>query len=215
MENSCDRLKNFSDKCKKFVDEFSDQIVDLIVQELDPEHICKVLSFCVTTDVDSDLEEIKAQPQCVICEFVMSKLDKELNNTNADVKIKHCLRNICSKIPSTVGKSCKQFIDYYFDMIVVLLKTMKPSEVCGYMKLCHVPKLEEIQSNLYECAVCKGLVESLYTIIDDPYTDTNLENFEVKLCEKYAGKHLQKVGLDTSPSLQSNFIFLFLVSRSR
>lgn len=143
-------------------------------------------------------EAIKEEPQCVICEFVMAKLDDELNNNKTDAKIKDSLRHICGKMPSTVSKTCNQFIDYYFDMIIVLLETMKPAEVCGYMKLCPAQKfdemmIEEIQSNLYECAVCKGLVEGLDTIIEDPYTDTTLENLEEKLCEKFTGKYLPKV----------------------
>jgi len=215
LENSCSRLKKFTDKCKKFVDKYSDRIVELIEKELKPETVCKELSFCVTIDqpdtqdYDSGLEiflraekepdeAIKEEPQCVICEFVMSKLDDELNNNKTDAKIKDSLRHICGKMPSTVSKTCNQFIDYYFDMIIVLLEMMKPAEVCGYMKLCPAAQkldetmIEEIQGNLYECAVCKGLVEGLDTIIEDPYTDTTLENLEEKLCEKFTGKYLPK-----------------------
>ena len=216
MENSCKRLKKFSEKCKEFVDKYSDRIVDLIEQELEPQNVCKELMFCVaindpeTQDYDSGLdilmmaeqkpdEAIMDQPQCVICEFVMAKIDDELNDNKTDERMKNLLRNVCSKLPSTVGKSCKQFVDYYFDMIIVLLETMKPSEVCADMKLCPTPKftnvvmIEQVEGDLFQCAICKGLVEGIDTIIEDPYTDINIENLEEKLCEKFIGKYRTKV----------------------
>jgi len=215
LENSCGRLKKFSVKCKNFVDKYSDRLVDLITKEMEPNEVCKELMFCVslddidTQDYDSGLdifmmslskdrmkpdEGIKEQPQCVICEFVMAQLDNELNDKKTDAEIKTALHNVCGKLPASVGKSCNQFVNNYFDMLVVLLETMQPAEVCSYMKLCPKPKLndvmkiEKVQSDLYECAICKGLVEGIDSIIEDPYTDTNIENLEEKLCEKFLGK---------------------------
>lgn len=217
LEKSCSRLKKFSDKCTKFVDKYSDQIVDLIEKELEPEEVCRELMFCVSLD-DADLQdydsgldivmlaekepanEIKVEPQCVICEFVMTKLEDELNDKKTDDEIKNAVRNICSKMPSTVSKSCKQFVDYYFDMIIVFIETMEPKEVCGQMKLCPAPPpsydaamIQKIQGEIYECAICKGLVEGIDTVIEDPYTEANLENLEEKLCEKFTGKYKSKV----------------------
>lgn len=214
LEKSCDRLKKFADKCKTFVDKYSDKIVELIEQELEPQEVCRELVFCVnihdvdSQDYDSGLDilvtatkevevEIKAQPQCVICEFVMTKLEDELNDKKTDDEIKNAVRNVCAKMPATVAKSCKQFVDYYFDMIIVFIETMKPSEVCGEMKLCPAPSyqevIEDLQHDIFKCALCKGLVEGIDAVIEDPYTDTNLENLEEKLCEKFAGKYRPKV----------------------
>lgn len=145
-----------------------------------------------------DDEEISEMPQCVMCEFVMKKIDDELNDKKTDAKIKNIVRDICTTMPSTISKSCNQFVDYYFDMIIVFIETMEPSEVCGEMKLCSAPKykqlmVESIQHDIYECAVCKGLIEGMNTIFEDPFTDTNFENMEEKLCEKFVGKYQSKV----------------------
>lgn len=209
-------MKKFTKECTKFVDKYSDKIVDLIEKELEPEEVCRELAFCVSLDdIDSQDydyglqllsmaeeqpdEAISEHPQCVICEFVMSKIGSELNNNKTEENIKNSLRHVCGSLPKSVGRSCKQFIDYYFDMAVVLLESMEPSEVCGYMKLCPAPSyddiimIEEIETNLYECAICKGLVEGIDTIIEDPYTDVNIENLEEKLCDKFVGKYKPKV----------------------
>lgn len=197
------------------MDKYSDQIVDLIEQELEPQEVCHELMFCVgvddveSQDYDSGIEilammqepdeGIKEQPQCVLCEFVMTKLEDELNDKSTDADIKKALKNVCSKMPSTVSKSCQQFVDYYFDMIIVLIETMKPAEVCAEMKLCPAPNykdimmIESVQQDVFKCAICKGLVEGIDSVVEDPYTDTNLENLEEKLCEKFAGKYRPQV----------------------
>lgn len=219
LEMVCGRLNKFADKCVAFVDKYSDRIVDLIEKELEPQEVCRELTFCVAKDnfelqdydVSLDIfmsgwskpaEEILTAPQCVMCEFVMSKLETELNDTKVDANIKNTLRTICSHLPSTVGRSCKQFIDYYFDMIIVLIETIPPSDICAEIKLCHVQSYDEsvvrqmvesIQHDVFKCAMCKGVVESIDTIIEDPQADTNLMNFEEKICEKFAGQYKYKV----------------------
>lgn len=122
------------------MDKYSDQIVDLIEQELEPQEVCRELVFCVTADrsefqdYDSGLDilnravkvtqkdlkdtdkEVQADPQCVMCEFVMAQLEKDLNNKKTDEEIKAAVRNVCKHLPATVSKTCNQFVDYYFDV---------------------------------------------------------------------------------------------------
>lgn len=213
-------MRKFSKECKAFVDKYSDRIVDLVSQELKPEKICQELLFCVTEDQadmqdydfgldilagsfnipSKNIEEVDASSTtCIICEFIMTKAEEELNDKQMDEDIKKIFKNICSKMPQTVSKQCNQFIDYYFDMIIALIETTKPEEMCTVMKLC--PKMDglietkllEIKNDIYSCAVCKGVVEAVDTIIEDPQIDTNLENLEEKICEKFAGKFKDKV----------------------
>lgn len=221
LESVCGRLKKFTSECVQFVDKFSDRIVDLVEKEMKPEELCKDLMFCVAeNDVESQdydfgtdilkmaakqpAPEISEEPQCVLCEFIMTKLQSELNDTTVDANIKNTLRNICSKLPSTVGKQCTQFIDYNFDMIIVLIGIMKPENMCGHLYLCSVQQsdaeimsrsqeVENIQHDVFKCAICKGLVDSIDTIVEDPSADTNLMNFEEKVCQKFAGKFKARV----------------------
>jgi saposin len=221
LESSCARLRKFQKECKAFVDKYSDKIVDLVSLELTPERVCQELFYCVmdneqdmqdydfgldilarsfqipANDDDEDLEDI-GSPGCIICEFIMTKAEEELNDKTTDEEIKRTIKNICSKMPQTISKECNQFIDYYFDMIIVLIETTKPDKMCAALKLCpkYNPLLEanllEIKNDIYTCAVCKGVVDALDTIIEDPNVDTNLENLEEKVCEKFAGKFKDK-----------------------
>lgn len=220
LENSCSRLRKFQKECKAFVDKYSDRIVDLVSQELEPQRVCQELLFCVM-DNEADMQDydfgldiiagsfkIPAKNDdedleigstgCIICEFVMTKAEEELNDKQTDEEIKRTIKNICSKMPQTISKECNQFIDYYFDMIIALIETTKPNEMCAALKLCPKSnalldaKLVEIKNDIYTCAVCKGVVDGLDTIIEDPQIDTNLENLEEKVCKKFAGKFKDK-----------------------
>lgn len=195
----------------------------MVSKELEPEKVCQELLFCVTEnerdmqDYDFGLdimarsynievsEESVESTACVLCEFVMTKLENELNDKNTDEEIKQTVKNICTKMPQTISRQCGQFIDYYFDMIIALIETTKPSEICATLKVCPAKdeallesRLTEIKNDIYTCAVCKGAVESLDTIIEDPQVDTNLENLEEKICVKFAGKFKDKVNLLTT-----------------
>lgn len=213
----------YQKECKAFVDKYSDRIVDLVSKLLGPEIVCRSLLFCVMEN-DQDMQDydfgldilarsfqIPASDEndedsveigsttCIICEFIMTKAEEELNDKTTDEEIKRTIKNICSKMPQTISKECNQFVDYYFDMIIALIETTKPQEMCAALKVCPKfnplldSKLLAIKSDIYTCAVCKGVVDALDTIIEDPQIDTNLENLEERVCEKFAGKFKQKV----------------------
>ncbi|XP_070504194.1 prosaposin-like [Chironomus tepperi] len=223
LENSCSHLRKFQKECKEFVDKYSDKIVDLVSQELEPQRVCQELMYCVMDNEpdmqdydfgldifarslqipaddndDDDLEKQTGSTGCIICEFIMTKAEEELNDKQTDEEIKRTIKNICSKMPQTISKECHQFIDYYFDMIIALIETTKPEEMCTALKICPKmnPLLEvkylEIKNDIYTCAVCRGVVDALDTIIEDPQVDTNLENLEEKVCEKFARKFKDK-----------------------
>lgn len=208
LDDYCSHLyfQPLIDQCKSFVDKYSDNIYDLVHNGLDTEKVCQSLYLCtinenaLSNDVPIESEEVDgASTGCVLCEFIADKLEEELNNKKTDEAIKHTVKNICSKMPQTVARQCNQFIDYYFDMIIALIETTKPSEICQAIKVCekNLAVLEAqvtvIKQDIYTCAVCRGVVESLDTIIEDPNVDTNLENLEEKICEKFSGKFKDKV----------------------
>lgn len=198
---------------------------------MEPQRVCQELLFCVM-DNEADMQDydvgldiiarsfnIPAKNDdedleigstgCIICEFVMTKAEEELNDKQTDEEIKRTIKNICAKMPQTISKECHQFVDYYFDMIIALIETTKPNEMCAALKLCPKinplldAKLVEIKNDIYSCAVCKGVVDALDTIIEDPQIDTNLENLEEKVCKKFAGKFKDKVRIKYSISMNN------------
>lgn len=147
LKQTCWAILPLKAQCEQFINDNSNKIVDLLAAKKTPKIICIIMGCCfiikdsvspalqIKSDIAAD-DDIKYQPECVICEFVMKKLENDLSDKSDKEAIINTVKNICHVMPHSVAKSCKSFIDNYFDMIVLMIQTMKPSEICAEMKLC-------------------------------------------------------------------------------
>lgn len=80
------------DECNQFVDAYGQQIIDMIVQKLDPATICTEASICVTSTKklinQIPTEKNQASAQCVLCEFTINLLSKMVPTNATEVKIR-------------------------------------------------------------------------------------------------------------------------------
>lgn len=88
-------------------------------------------------------------PTCILCEFVMTKLDMELKNKTEQEEIKRVIKNICSKMPKTVSQSCDKFVEQYANAIIALVGSVPPKEICQKMQLCFAGLSEVINGKFY------------------------------------------------------------------
>lgn len=79
---------------------------------------------------------VQEPPTCVLCEFVMTKLETELKNKTEQEEIKRAIENICNHMPKTVAKSCDKFVEQYANAIITLIGSVPPKEICQRMQLC-------------------------------------------------------------------------------
>lgn len=149
-------MKRYESICDNFVDKNTDRIIELLAKELTPKQICQQLALCVKRmDADLDIDEaiivqviaipafptksdvsveskevddLKDTPECVICEFVMTKLEAELKDKTSRDEIKKTIENICTKMPKSVTKQCTKFVDQYAELIFILIDTMPPKQ---------------------------------------------------------------------------------------
>lgn len=149
-------MKRYESICDNFVDKNTDRIIELLAKELTPKQICQQLALCVKKmDADLDIDEaiivqviaipafptksdvsveskevddLKDTPECVICEFVMTKLEAELKDKTSRDEIKKTIENICTKMPKSVTKQCTKFVDQYAELIFILIDTMPPKQ---------------------------------------------------------------------------------------
>lgn len=120
--------------------------MEAIIKNASPKEICTVLGFCFGEEVSSShpMETLSpaleakyaATPQCVLCELVMTRLETELKNKKTQDEIRETVQNICSKLPKSVSSNCKQFVEQYADLIISLVSTVPPKELCGEINLC-------------------------------------------------------------------------------
>lgn len=90
----------------------------------------------------------KNDVECVVCEFVMSYLDRMLENNYTQDAIQSALDRVCNVMPKSVRDSCQGFVDQYSPAIMVILGNLAdPAMVCQGLNLCQQKK---------EVAVCGG-----------------------------------------------------------
>ncbi|XP_052262832.1 uncharacterized protein LOC127866386 isoform X2 [Dreissena polymorpha] len=143
LEQVCSLLPDtLSTECKQFVDQYAQQIIDLLLQEIDPDQICKLIGLCTTSGHRAEKILVKAGPVCVICEFVLKLVDKELQGNKSEAAITAALDKVCSLMPDTISVECNQFVSEYAKLIINLLvqELADPDTVCKALKVCTTSK---------------------------------------------------------------------------
>lgn len=95
----------------------------------------------------TDVAHVSDNPSCVICEYVMTQLEVELKDKNTQKEIEDTVRNICHKLPKTVGDKCTKFVNDYGTLVITLIATTPPKELCTQMQLCSAVERVETKSN--------------------------------------------------------------------
>lgn len=155
--HACDRLHKLRNKCDKIIEKYGDQIADLLIKQMTPKAICAELGMCFADEDNLQIDEalhvsivaipskneqntavghISDSPSCVICEYVMTQLEVELKDKKTQVEIEDTVRNICHKLPKTVGDKCTKFVNDYGTLVITLIATTPPKELCTQMQLC-------------------------------------------------------------------------------
>lgn len=168
LYKECAVFKDFESLCDNFVKENTDKIMKLLSEDLAPKQVCQQLTLCSRQQQDLDIDEaivvnvfavpsfqevvnipenppttaapVKDDTVCVLCEFIMNKLEKDLKNKTTRDEIRAAVENVCTVMPKSINAKCVQFIEQYADLIIDLVTTVPPKEVCQQMSLCAAVK---------------------------------------------------------------------------
>uniref|UniRef100_A0A1L8EE11 Putative saposin-related isoform a n=1 Tax=Haematobia irritans TaxID=7368 RepID=A0A1L8EE11_HAEIR len=182
---------NLRAKCHKYVDKYGDKIAEFLLKEMDPKLICAELGLCLFSEQeDLEIDEalkydviamptesavgqshryvqldtslrVQEPPTCVMCEFVMTKLETDLKDKKEQEQIKQAIENVCNRMPKTISKTCDNFVEKYANDILSLIGTVPPKEICQRMMLCFNGLSEIVSDEVIECGVCHGATSSL------------------------------------------------------
>uniref|UniRef100_A0A1L8DZ96 Putative saposin-related protein n=1 Tax=Nyssomyia neivai TaxID=330878 RepID=A0A1L8DZ96_9DIPT len=224
LETACNKVKKMRDKCLAYVEKHGDQIAELIMKDLAPKEICRILGYCLFhpdeyTNSESDLEideaisvTVFAKPsssaktivsplpgdsnQCTLCQFVITQLEKDLINKKTEDEVKKAVEGVCKKMPAKVAQQCDQFIERYAEIILSILATAPPSEVCKKIGLCAPAKVEpeyvESKKEVIECAICQSVIMEVDKLLSDPKFEKNVEKMGYMACSKLPSKYYEK-----------------------
>ncbi|XP_053383474.1 uncharacterized protein LOC123564714 [Mercenaria mercenaria] len=211
LDKVCSLLPDtISGECDEFVNQYSNIIIQLLVNEIDPTTICTILSLCSTKTVSplatlvkilpekaTALDKLKSSGECVICEFVMKELDSILEDNSTQAEIEKALEKVCSLLPSTISAECNAFVKDYGPIVVqLILSRFTPEQVCTAIGLCSsrqqtqwgtfvkiLPEKNKDQlKSSPECALCEFVMTELKTLLKENSTEAEIKAALEKVC---------------------------------
>jgi saposin len=158
------------------VDAYGPVLLHLIAQDIHPEQLCDMIGMCkaakskqqpagISNESDENnasesvemaqltpakatvAKAVDSDAECLLCEFAMNLLAKELKSNKTEPEIEALLRGVCNKrIPSKFKNQCNAFIDQYGPIIIELIvNEVEPEKICVAISLCPGPAAVGVQ----------------------------------------------------------------------
>jgi len=228
LESICYRLPASIDlPCENFVDKYTPLVLDVIANSLSPDQVCRALDLCQDDELieeDDDQVEDVADTGCILCEYVISNLDKMLSDKNTEEEVKQALEEVCDILPKSVSKECDQFVETYTDIVIQMLTgEITPEEACTYLQLCKKattdtniitqPDIDETKGPY--CTLCEYAITEVDNMLKDDATEKEIEEALdivcyqltapvhkqcVKMVEKYTKEIISMLANDYTPA---------------
>lgn len=158
MEQACAAFPrpDLKQKCHDIVEKNADFIVDSIVNNVDPKEVCKGIALCKDKAV-GNLEQVANRfmtkysetPQCVMCQLIMTQLEARLKDKKNIEEMTQLLRGVCKTFPAKLKSQCDKFVVQYTELIVSLVETIPPKDLCAQIDLCRQKNVDTSQRTYY------------------------------------------------------------------
>lgn len=147
---------------------------------------------------------ISNNPACVMCEFAMSALEKQLINNHTEENMKRTIDFLCAHLPDTVADMCIDFVEQYGDEIFQLVMSqVAPKAICSQLGLCspvssrklighkgehseetHLlgRKNEHLELSWNKCDICETVVEYLDKLLMDDTIEESIDHIIERAC---------------------------------
>uniref|UniRef100_A0A1B6M406 Pulmonary surfactant-associated protein B n=1 Tax=Graphocephala atropunctata TaxID=36148 RepID=A0A1B6M406_9HEMI len=179
--------------CSRVVASHHEDLTDMVLAEFTNDEMCFYMKYCTATpspqatnliggDVATNeipqtwVDEKLDSDVCVMCEFVLKTLEKDLQDKKTEAEIREAVEHVCLVMPSTVRPKCKTFVDQYSDLIVTLLaQSVDPKQICQMLGLCTSGTgLDYVRKSVTKCVVCESLMGALQGVIEDSDVEKDL-----------------------------------------
>jgi saposin len=182
LEEACIRLpSSLAAECKDFVDKNIDFILNILIQEVDPQTVCSFLSIC--PDSIKKPEPVN-DVECDLCEQVVTQVLDMVKDKKTEDEIKSALERVCSYLPSSMSAKCKNFVDTYTDLLISLItQELTPQEVCQELGLCQATIKKPEPVNDLECDLCDQVVTQVLNMVQDQKTEEAIKEALDKVCD--------------------------------
>ncbi|VDN98281.1 unnamed protein product [Rodentolepis nana] len=164
-------------KCLDFFQEYSDFIVDEILEGMTPKVLCMSLGLCDFFEVPQ-LQSL----ECQLCKTVIDTVYQNMEQNATKEEIIKELESVCSYIP-LIQDECKGIVDKYgSQMIDMLVQGLPAEEVCQKLGFCKVPPTLPKSKVGDSCVICEGIIAELYIKLQDNATMDSIKHYLEALC---------------------------------
>lgn len=182
LDEVCSILpQSLTKQCQDFVNEYTDLIISLLLQEMDPDEVCAAMGLCPKKNKISFNVKNENDLECTICTQIMIALENELKDKTVESEIRTALDNVCSLLPNSYAVKCQNFVDKYTETIITLLvQNIKPDMICSVLKICPYENVE--------CIFCQYFLHFLQEQLMENSTE-----YEIKQLVKEGCSYLPKM----------------------
>ncbi|XP_042907412.1 uncharacterized protein [Parasteatoda tepidariorum] len=181
LDKVCSYLpSSIASRCETFVNQYTDILIELLTQELDPQMVCAELKVCPSSIRIEKPKRLKSL-ECDLCKEAVTEVENLVKDEKTEEEIKAALEKMCSVLPSKIAAKCQSFVDKYTALVITLLsQELDPTMVCAALNVCPVQDIE--------CESCKEALHYLQNELMDPETQSELKNVVKKVCSILPGK---------------------------
>ncbi|XP_054918958.2 uncharacterized protein Sap-r [Dermacentor andersoni] len=206
LDQVCTMLPgSLAQKCVDMVNTYYDMLVNLLLQELVPDQVCKELGLCPSIKkagmhpVASVPSKKPTDEECDICQTVVQFVYNELKNNKTEEEVKQLLDRVCSLLPDSWKQTCTDTVNTYYDQLVeLILQGFTPEQVCQELGLCPSAQRKlgatrpvKVASD-ETCVYCTTIVQYVYDALQDQKTEEMVKQALDEVCTLFHGDRRQE-----------------------
>lgn len=186
LTSLCSSLpKSYAEECDQLVATYTPQLIQLLLQQLQPSVICQELGLCTSASkgvlkkVPTESLLPKQSVQCDVCTLAMGYLDNALKENRTQEAIEQALDQVCSYLPKQYVEECQALVKEYEGVLIeLLIQQLEPSLICKELGLCTTTKALATT----ECSVCQYAMGYLDSILSEKSTEDEIKKAVESLC---------------------------------
>jgi len=196
LDSVCDLIGPFKDSCVQMINDNLDQIVQLIINEENPQTVCSQIGMCSSLKkLNHKLQALKAMKKlrapadikCDVCDFVITWVENDVKDNRSEQSIVDALDTVCAFL-GPEKQVCLDMVAQETPVIVsMLLDQEDPHKVCTQISFCtSLAKLARPHHNSNkskaDCAGCQFIVNHIVREIGNDDSATRKEEVVNSVC---------------------------------
>ncbi|GBN42346.1 Prosaposin, partial [Araneus ventricosus] len=192
IDGVCEKwMVEYPDHCKYLVETYSLKMRMAIAKGINFDSLCSEVKACPLEENKKDelnvkvIRKVGESPFCDLCKDAMNEVEKVLSDPATKQKLKDTLDQVCNYLPKSFQDDCVTFVNQNIDALIdILEQELQPDQICPALKLCGSQKMIGVPPRVkdVECDVCKEVVSSFRTKLQDPASKEIIQTFLEEGC---------------------------------